>query len=171
MSYIFETLSDVHKNPVIDIYNHYIQNGYAAFPEKQVSYEFFNILLEKINGYPSFAIVNSSMKRVIGFCYLKAYHIFPVFKETAEITCFIEPLEVGKGIGRMALHKLENNGRAMEIRQILASVSSLNEQSLIFHLKNGFKECGRFEMIGKKMGKQFDVIWMQKTIIMPNLRI
>ena len=164
MSYLFEPLNDKHRIPVIDIFNHYIVSGYAAYPEKKVSYEFFDILLEKTIGYPAFSIVNSSPKRVIGFCYLKPYHPFPVFKEAAEITYFIEPLEVGKGIGRKALLMLENKGRIMGIRQLLASISSLNEQSLIFHLKNGFKECGRFEMIGKKMGKHFDVIWMQKEV-------
>jgi len=47
---------------------------------------------------------------------------------------------------------------------LLASISSLNEISLNFHLKNGFTECGRFKRIGKKFGQDFDEVWMQRFI-------
>lgn len=164
MSYIFEELCDRHREPVIDIYNHYIENSFAAYPEQKIPYEFFSMMLDKTQGYPAYAIVNSSINKVVGFCYLKMYHPFVVFKETAEITYFIEPLEVGKGIGKLALKLLEEKAKEKGIRQILASISSKNEQSQIFHLKNGFKECGRFNNVGKKKGEHFDIIWMQKTI-------
>jgi len=36
--------------------------------------------------------------------------------------------------------------------------------SLNFHFKQGFKECGRFQRIGQKFGRDFDVIWMQKFL-------
>ncbi len=164
MNYIFEELGEKHKKPVIDIYNHYIDNSFAAYPEQKVPYEFYGMMLEKTMDYPAYAIVNTSIDKVVGFCYLKMYHPFSAFKETAEITYFIEPLEVGKGVGKLALNLLEEKAKEKGVRQILASISSKNEQSLIFHLKNGFKECGRFINVGKKKGEHFDNVWMQKSI-------
>lgn len=164
MEYVFETLEAKHKDQVMDIYNHYIEHNFAAYPEKRVPNDFFNNILERSKGYPAFAIINQSTKKTIGFCNLKPHHPFSTFRETAEITYFIDPLEVGKGIGKMALNLLEAKGREMGIRQILASISSLNEQSLIFHLKNGFKECGRFTKIIRKNNVCFDIVWMQKEI-------
>jgi len=52
----------------------------------------------------------------------------------------------------------------MGITTILASISSLNEGSLAFHQKNGFRECGRFRDIGVKKGRSFDGIWMQRVL-------
>ncbi|MGD0951544.1 MAG: hypothetical protein ABR985_03985 [Methanotrichaceae archaeon] len=52
----------------------------------------------------------------------------------------------------------------MGIVTVLASISSLNQASLAFHKKNGFVECGRFVGIGRKMGKGFDVVWMQRMV-------
>lgn len=43
---------------------------------------------------------------VVGFCFLHAYNPFPAFKQTAEISCFIKPKEVGKGMGKQALELL-----------------------------------------------------------------
>ena len=41
MNYIFEELCERHREPVIDIYNHYIENSFSAYPEQRVPYEFF----------------------------------------------------------------------------------------------------------------------------------
>lgn len=164
MSYTFEQLDTKHKDQVMDIFNHYVENSFAAYPQNRIPNEFYSTILERSKGYPAYAIINESTKRVIGFCYLKPYHPFSTFKETAEITYFIDPLEVGKGIGKMALKLLESEGKEIGVKQILASIASLNEQSLIFHLKNGFKECGRFNKIINKNGICFDIVWMQKEI-------
>ena len=164
MSVKFEILSEKHQNQVIDIYNYYIEKSYAAYPEKKVPYEFYSIMLEKTQGYPAFAIIDENESNVIGFCYLKPHLPWSTLRETAEITYFIDPKKVGHGIGKEALNLLEKNGKALGIRQILASISSLNEQSLIFHLKNGFKECGRFTNVIKKNNVYFDIVWMQKEI-------
>ena len=54
--------------------------------------------------------------------------------------------------------------RAMGVDNLLASVSSLNEQSLRFHRKAGFECCGRFVQVGRKAGRDFDVVWLQKRV-------
>ena len=62
------------------------------------------------------------------------------------------------------LATLEQEAQKVEITTLLANISSLNKQSIAFHRKQGFKDCGRFERIGSKFGKDFDVVWMQKFI-------
>jgi len=52
----------------------------------------------------------------------------------------------------------------LKIKTLLASISSRNKESIAFHKKHGFIECGRFKDIGRKRGKPFDVVWMQKVI-------
>ena len=115
-------------------------------------------------GYPAFVIMNNDTKKVIGFCFLRSYNPFPVFKKTAEITYFFEKNEVGKGTGKIALKKLEEEAKKIGINKLLADISSENLKSINFHKKNGFKECGRFHNVGKKKGKNFDIVWMEKTL-------
>ena len=50
------------------------------------------------------------------------------------------------------------------IDNFVANVCSLNEDSLRFHLKNGFVECGRLKRVGKKFDTDFDIVWMQKYL-------
>jgi L-amino acid N-acyltransferase YncA len=164
MALQFELMTEEYGKEVMDIFNYYIENSYAAYLEEKLPYGFFAKFLEMTKGYPAYVIKNNSDGEVIGFCFLRAYSPLPVFREAAEITYFIKIDEVGKGIGEKALMLLENEGRKMGIMYLLASISSYNAQSIHFHKKHGFIECGRFLNIGKKKGRNFDVVWMEKQI-------
>lgn len=148
---------------IIDIFNYYIKNTYAAYPENEVSYEFFGMLLQATNGYPALTMKTENGE-VIGFGFLRPYHPMPVFKRTAEISYFLRKDCVGLGLGKMILDYLVIQAKDLQIDSILASICSLNDCSIKFHLKNGFKECGRFQAIGKKHDQDFDVVWMQKRL-------
>lgn len=157
-------MTQEYSKEVMDIFNYYVENSYAAYPESKLPYEFFNKFLEMTKSYPAFVMKNKDTDKIIGFCFLHPYHPFPVFQQTAEITYFIEKNEVGKGIGKKALEKLEEEAKLIGITQLLVDISSENKQSINFHKKNGFKECGRFHKVGKKKGKNFDVVWMEKPL-------
>jgi len=164
MDGVFEPLQAGHGPAAMAIFNHYVENGFAAYPEKSLPEEFFGRFLEMSRGYPAFAMREKECGRIVGFCFLHAYHPFPTFKATAEITYFIAPQATGKGIGSDALKWLEGGARERGIRIILASISSLNEGSIAFHARHGFSECGRFRGIGRKLGRHFDMVWMQKDL-------
>ena len=164
MNLIFEKMTQEYSKEVMDIFNYYIENSYAAYPELKLPYEFYNKFLEITKGYPAFIIKNADNGKVVGFCFLRAYNPFPVFKETAEITYFLEKNEIGKGIGKKALNKLQEEAKKIGINKLLANISSENTTSIEFHKKNGFNECGRFHSIGKKKDKHFDIVWMEKTL-------
>ena len=164
MNLQFDVMTKEYSKEVMDIFNYYVENSFAAYPETTLPYDFFNKFIELTKGYPAFVIKNKTNKKVVGFCFLHAYHPFSVFRETAEITYFLEKDEVGKGIGRQALQKLEEEAKKMGINKLLANISSENSYSIEFHKKNGFIECGRFHHIGRKKNRHFDVVWMEKTV-------
>jgi L-amino acid N-acyltransferase YncA len=164
MNLRFENMTNEYATEVMDIFNYYITHSFAAYPESPLPVAFFHKFLELTQGYPAFVIKKSESEKVVGFCFLRAYHPFPVFRGTAEITYFLEKNELGKGIGKQALERLEEEARKRGITTLLADISSENIQSINFHKKNGFQECGRFHAVGKKNGKSFDVVWMEKKL-------
>jgi L-amino acid N-acyltransferase YncA len=160
---IIEPLAKDSQKEIIDIFNYYVENSFAAYPEHKLPYEAFDHFLKMCEGYPAI-VVKDNQANTLGFGMLRAYNPFPTFSQTAEITYFIKPEYAGKGIGKKILDFLIGKAREKAITSILASISSLNEGSINFHLKNGFLECGRLKGIGKKKGKIFDVVYMQKTL-------
>jgi phosphinothricin acetyltransferase len=163
MKFHLEPISPDDREAVIDIFNYYVENTFAAYPESKVPYEFFDVLLKMADGYPT-VVARDEDGKIMGFGMLRAHNPIPTFSHTAEITYFIKPEYTGKGLGTCMLAYLIEEGKGTNITSVLASISSLNEGSIAFHKKHGFKECGRFQGICRKKGQVLDVVWMQRFL-------
>ena len=147
----------------MDIFNHYVENSFAAYPENRLPNQAFDMLLQMANGFPTGAIKDQGGE-ILGFGMLRTHNPMPTFSRTAEVTYFIHQDYTGKGLGKKLLGFLEKGAVEKGITNILASISSLNPRSIDFHKKNGFVECGRFKNVGMKKEQLFDTVWMQKVL-------
>lgn len=163
MDYNLEPISSDDREPIIDIFNYYVENTFAAYPEVRVPYKFFDIIMEMCHGYPD-VVAKDNSGNVIGFGMLRPYNPMPAFSRAAEFTCFISPEYTRAGIGTAILEHLVSAAKKREIASVLASISSRNSGSIAFHERRGFKRCGCFKEIGRKRGESFDVVWMQRMI-------
>jgi len=161
--YPLSPLDESDGKAIIDLYNYYIVHSFAAYPRDPVPYEFFRMFREVMKGYPTVGARDGS-GALVGFAFLHPHNPMPTFAHTAEVTSFIRPECTGKGIGSRMLAHLEGEGRKRGISCLLVSISSLNEGSIRFHARHGFVEVGRFREIGRKKGRLFDTVWMEKTI-------
>jgi len=143
------------------IFNHYVVHSLATYTESPVSPERFEALMSFTPGYPSL-VARDSDGVMAGFGLLRPYSLIQAFVSTAELTCFLKKGYTGRGIGTAILQALESGAVAMGIRSIVATVSSLNEESYRFHLARGFIEQGRLVEIGMRSGCPFDVVLLQK---------
>lgn len=159
----FCPISETDREEVIDLFNYYIRHSYAAYPEEEVPYAFFDLFRDACRHYPS-VVARLPDGTLAGFGLLRAHNPMPAFRHTAEITYFLRPELTGNGLGSEILARLEEEAKNRGIATILASISSLNEGSIRFHAHQGFSGCGRFAGVGKKKGMVFDTVWMQKFI-------
>jgi len=163
MEYSISPISNEDREAIMDIFNHYVENSFAAYPENRLPYQAFDMLLQMADGFPTGTIKDQS-GRILGFGMLRTHNPMPTFSRTAEGTYFIHPDYTGKGLGKKLLGFLVKGAVEKGITNILASISSLNLRSIDFHKKNGFIECGRFKNVGRKKGQLFDTVWMQKVL-------
>jgi phosphinothricin acetyltransferase len=150
---------------MLDIFNYYVQNSFAAYLETPVGPEFFQNFQEeqgKREHFPFYVIEKKG--KIIGIGSLKPYFPFPNFLHTGVLSYFILPEYARKGLGTKLLKFLCKTAREKKMKNLLVNVSSKNEASLKFHLKNGFTECGRFKAVGIKFGTYFDIVWLQKFL-------
>jgi len=163
MDYSLETMADRHREPVIDIFNHFIRHSHAAFLSEPVDYGFFDHLRKLARGYPA-VVVKDAAQQVVGFAFLRPHHTADTLRRAAEITYFILPDHTRQGLGSAILELFMEQAVTLGVDTFLAAVSSKNQESLKFHLKNGFREVGRFAKIGRKFEEDFDVVWLQKHL-------
>ncbi|AKB19268.1 MULTISPECIES: GNAT family N-acetyltransferase [unclassified Methanosarcina] len=152
---------------MLEVFNYYIENSFAAYIETKVGPEFFQAVQSEKeqdeNEHFPFYVIEEKGK-IIGIGALRPYFPFPNFRHTGVVSYFILPGHTRKGLGSRMLDKLYTEAREKKMKNLLANVSSKNEASLNFHLKHGFIECGKFLEVGAKFGKSFDIIWLQKFL-------
>lgn len=148
------------REAVIDIFNHYITTSFAAYPDKPVPPAFFNALCEGIHAF----LVIENDGEVLGFGMLKSFIPFATFARTATVTTFIAPSHRHQGYGTVMMEAMIREARKKRIVMLLANISSKNTESLTFHKKHEFFECGRMYEVGFKFNELFDIVWMQKDL-------
>lgn len=163
MPYTFESMTAEHRKSVIDIFNHFVEHSFAAYPQEPLDYVRFDRFLDMAKGYPS-AVVKTDSSGIVGFAFLHPFLPSATFKRTAEITYFLLPEHTRQGLGTTLLNRFTEEARRLGVDNLLANISSRNQISLDFHRNHGFVECGRFRDVGLKFGQTFDVVWMQKRI-------
>lgn len=151
------------REPVMAIFNYYIENSFAAYPEERLPLEAYDRMFEISAGFPT-AILRDESNTVLGFGMLRPHKPIATFRHTAEAMYFLHPDSRGKGLGKLLLQHLQVEGAKQGITTLLANVSSRNMQSLQFHKRNGFIQCGIFEAVGRKNNELFDTVWFQKMI-------
>ncbi|KUL20272.1 GNAT family N-acetyltransferase [Chlorobium limicola] len=163
MHIVLEPLAVSDGPEVLDIFNFYADRSFAAYSLTPLPDEMASMFLELSNGYPAF-VARDENGKAVGFGMLRPYSPMPAFAGTAEITLFLRDGYTGQGIGKVILDHLVEQAAEMGLVSILASISSLNEGSIRFHLRNGFQECGRFRDAGEKLGRKFDVVYCQRMV-------
>lgn len=158
---IIRKVEDSDRDAIIGIFNYYVKEGFSAYPDTPVPPGFFNMLIEGIH---TCFIIEKNVK-VGGFSILRPLLPFPAFAKTATISTFIEHSSRNQGFGKKLLEHVENEAKSRGMVLLLANISSKNQESLNFHAKNGFLECGRFHKAGIKFNTPFDLVWMEKELV------
>lgn len=158
--YVLEDMAERHRGEVLDIFNHFVATGFAAYPDRPAGREFFDRLRDMAGDYPSVVVLDPA-RRVVGFALMRPHYPWETFRRTAVVSWFILPEHTGRGVGTAILEAFVAEARRRGITSLLASVSSLNPESLGFHARRGFREVGRFRSVGRKRGRDFDEVWLQ----------
>ena len=162
MPYSIRPARDKDGEAIVRIFNYYVKHTFAAYPEQESGYDFYVKTKQMSRDYAFYIIEMNS--DIVGFGLLSPYRRLEVFRRTAQLTYFLLPEHVRKGLGTNLLDILIKKAKTLAVDNLLASVSSINEASIAFHKKNGFMVCGTLKNVGKKFGRDFDVVLMQRVI-------
>ncbi len=160
MEIVIRPAGEADREAVMKIFNHYAAGSYAAYPEGPVPDRMFTLMSEEAIAF----VVAESAGTVIGFGLLKPFMPFSAFRAAATASYFVGQGYTRGGTGTRILQYLETKAKEAGVTALVVHISSKNDASIRFHLRNGFTEAGRLLSVGKKFGEPFDIVWMQKTL-------
>lgn len=148
---------------VKSIYDHYILNSTATFHTVPLSIDELKELIPIGHSrYRSYLIRTG--EGVCGFCYFSAYKKRQAYDRSSEVTVYLKPEYLGKGIGKQALMMMEDIARQNGIKVLLGIIAGDNAASMRLFEACGFEQCARFKEVGEKFGSVLDVLAYQKNI-------
>lgn len=107
----------------------------------------------------------------MGYTYAGAFIWRPAYDWSAEATIYVAKDARRCGVGRKLYEALERELKSMGILNLYACIGYpeeddeyLTKNSAQFHEHLGFKLAGRFHKCGRKFGRWYDMIWMEKII-------
>ncbi len=145
------------------IYDYYILNSTVTFHTSKISIQALKDTISIDHPkYKSFLIKYNC--KICGYCYLSQYKNRQAYDRTAEITVYLKPQYTGKGIGELAIRKLEKVAGQKGISVLIGIITGDNYQSIKLFEKCGFEKCAHFKQVGEKTGKILDVVAYQKIL-------
>lgn len=147
------------------IYAHHVLHGLASFEEDppgvdEIARRRGDILAR---GLPY--LVAERDGRVIGYSYAGPFRPRIGYRYTLEDSIYIDPGEVGRGIGRQLLAPLIERCAELGYRQMVAVIGGRETlASIRLHESLGFAHIGVFPAVGFKFGRWVDTVLMQRAL-------
>jgi len=145
------------------IYDFYVLNSTVTFHKEELTIdELKTMILAGHPKYKSFIISHNGVR--CGYCYLTPFNKRPAYERTAEITIYLKPVFMGKGIGKVVLGKIEKIAGEQDIHVLVGFISEGNDRSVQLFENCGYQKCAHFKQVGEKFGRKLDVVAYQKII-------
>jgi len=149
--------------PLTDIYNHYVRTSPITFDIDQVlaenRREWF---ADHCDGGRHRLLVAQERECVIGYAGTGPYRAKAAYETTVETTIYLAPAARGRGIGTRLYEALFNAIANEDVHRVVAGITLPNAASVKLHERFGFTRIGIFSESGRKFGRYWNVLWMER---------
>ncbi len=155
---------------LLAIYAPYVEDTAISFETVVPSLEEFKQrMIHKLPRYPY--IVAERGGELLGYAYLSPFVGRAAYDWAAETTIYLRLDCRHMGIGKLLYTALESIARAQGIINLEACIGwtdtpdeHLTNNSAEFHAHLGYRMVGRFCNCGRKFGRWYDMVWMEKLL-------
>lgn len=153
-----------------EIYGYYVENTAVSFEYvPPAAEEFRRRISHTLEQYPYLAAVSGD--RIIGYAYAREFVGRAACAHCVEVSVYIDRDFRRSGAGRALYQEMERRLGEMGILNVYASIAYadnedeyLTHDSLQFHKRMGYEQVARFHQCGRKFGRWYDLVWVEKRI-------
>jgi phosphinothricin acetyltransferase len=148
-----------------EIYNHYVVTTPITFDLEPVTPEQREPWFHEHSEPPRYRLlVAEDGGRVVGFAGTGRFRDRAAYDTTAETTIYCAPEATGRGVGAALYSALFKALRGADLNRLVAGITISNDASVALHRRFGFSDVGIFTEVGRKFGRFWDVLWMERPL-------
>lgn len=159
--YTIRNVSPADAAEIAQIYNHYIANTIITFEEEVVSGDIISERIKEVQLSQLPWLVAEQEGDILGYSYASKWHGRCAYRFSTEVTVYLDPDHVGKGIGSGLYSNLLAALKSQGIHAALGGIALPNEASIKLHEKMGFLKVAQFKEVGFKFNRWIDVGYWQ----------
>lgn len=155
---------------LLEIYRYYVEHTAITFeydvPQPE---EFKNRIENTLKKYPYLCLIQDG--KIAGYSYAGPFVGRAAYGWSAEMTIYLRHGLEHRGLGRILYTAMETELKKMGILNLYACIGYpsaddeyLNGNSAGFHEHMGYRKAGIFYNCGRKFGRWYHMIWMEKMI-------
>ncbi len=148
---------------IVAINNHYVINTPITFTVEG----FIEWFKEHTSGPRYKLFVAEEAGHVVGYAGTARFRAKAAYETTAEVTVYCAHDAGGRGIGTMLYRALFDSLAGADLNRLVAGITLPNDASVALHQRFGFKAVGIFSENGRKFGRYWDVLWMERPLKLP----
>lgn len=142
---------------VSEIYKQALETGVSTFNTECPTYNEWDE-----NHLKNCRFVYAECDKVLGWIALSATSSRKAYSGVVEVSIYVDKETRQNGIGKSLMNKLKQEAKAVGYWSLYSVILSVNEDSIIFHKKCGFREIGYKEKPAKdKFGNWQNTVLME----------
>lgn len=155
---------------ILAVYAPYIRNTAITYEYEVPTVEEFRARIENTLRYFPYIVAEKDGK-ILGYAYASRFHPRAAYAWAAEMSIYLAPECRRTGLGTRLYALTEDILKTQGFLNLYACIAytdtpdeHLDDGSVRFHEKRGYKIVGHSPKSGYKFGTWYDYIWMEKVI-------
>ena len=101
---------------------------------------------------------------LVGYASTSPFAVKAAYETSVEVTVYTADGHGGKGIGTALYEALFAAVADEDVHRAYAGITMPNDASVRLHRRFGFTEVGLYREVGRKFGRYYDVLRMQREL-------
>ncbi len=147
-----------------EIYNHYIEHTPVSFDLERFDVGQRRLWFAAFGASGRHQIfVAEAEGRVLGYACSHVFRPKAAYATSVETSVYCAPEAVGKGLGQRLYARLFEALAREDVHRAYAGVTLPNPASIGLHESVGFRRLCVYHEVGRKFGRYWDVLWLEKS--------
>lgn len=152
---------------ILSIFNQAVRDTFAIWSETESTLEQRRtwMLNRRGTGFPVIVAIDPAQPEdVLGYGAYGVFRDFPGYVNTVEHSVYVAPAAQRRGIGRAIVSELIRRARDRRLAVMVGGIDAQNQASIAMHAGLGFERQGCLVGVGRKFGRDLDLIFMVKRL-------